>query len=39
MVWMREIMVLKMKGGIEEVDLGKRKKEELYGFMRKEGND
>lgn len=39
MVSMREIMLLKMKRGIEQLDLPKTKKEQLYAFMTKEGND
>lgn len=32
-------MLLKMKRGIEQLDLPKTKKEQLYAFMTKEGND
>ncbi|MFP3513700.1 quorum-sensing protein, partial [Peribacillus sp. SIMBA_075] len=40
MVSMREIMLLKMRQGIEQLDLPKKKKEQLYEFMTKEeGND
>lgn len=39
MVSMREIMLLKMKRGIEQLDLPKTKKEQLCAFMTKEGND
>ncbi|TYS35434.1 polyprenyl synthetase family protein [Bacillus pumilus] len=39
MVSMREIMMLKMRQGIEQLDLPKTKKEKLYAFMTKEGND
>ncbi|APP15898.1 MULTISPECIES: polyprenyl synthetase family protein [Bacillus] len=39
MVSMREIMLLKMKQGIAQLDLPKTKKEQLYAYMTKEGND
>ncbi|MEK3940471.1 polyprenyl synthetase family protein [Bacillus pumilus] len=39
MVSMREIMLLKMRQGIEQLDLPKTNKEQLYAFMTKEGND
>ncbi|OLP63460.1 hypothetical protein BACPU_31140 [Bacillus pumilus] len=39
MVSMREIMLLKMKQGIEQLELSKTKKEQLYVFMTKEEND
>ncbi|CAM5388454.1 quorum-sensing protein [Bacillus safensis FO-36b] [Bacillus safensis subsp. safensis] len=39
MVSMREIMLLKMKRRNEQLDLPKTKKEQLYAFMTKEGND
>ncbi|UOG06870.1 polyprenyl synthetase family protein [Bacillus altitudinis] len=39
MVSMREIMLLKMRQGMEQLDLPTTKKEQLYVFMTKEGND
>lgn len=39
MVSMREIMLLKMKRGMEQLDLPGKKKEQLCAFMTKEGND
>ncbi|MEK5135403.1 polyprenyl synthetase family protein [Bacillus sp. FSL W8-0645] len=39
MVSMREIMLLKMRQGIDQLDLPKTKREQLYAFMTKEGND
>ncbi|WP_088000863.1 polyprenyl synthetase family protein [Bacillus pumilus] len=39
MVSMREIMLLKMRQGIDQLELPKTKREQLYAFMTKEGND